>query len=232
MKVFYSVGALLLSFAGAPTWAQELGRVISSQAVVQQVAVPRQVCSEQLVEVQSQKSGAGAVLGAVAGGAIGNAVGKGSGNAAATVIGVLGGAVLGDRIEGAPPPQMQSLRSCSQQTAYENRTVGYNVVYEYAGRQYSTQMANDPGPSVAVQVSPVGAAAPAPTYPAPAQVLQQSYVVPSVVESRVIYQPYFTRPHVVSPYYARPYVLPPVVQLNIGREGHGGRSRDGHHHWR
>lgn len=29
------------------------------------------------------------------------------------------------------PPQ------CSTQTIYENRTVGYSVVYEYAGKQYT-----------------------------------------------------------------------------------------------
>jgi uncharacterized protein YcfJ len=217
MKLQYCTCALMLGLLSAQAGAQELGRVISSQPVIQQVAVPRQVCTDQLVEVAPPKSGAGAVLGAVAGGAIGNAVGRGSGNAAATVIGVLGGAVLGDRIEGSPPGQLQNVRSCHQQAAFENRTVGYNVVYEYAGRQYATQMANDPGPTVAVQVSPVGSASPAPGYTAQAPVLQQSYGVPQVVESRIIYQPYYTRP----------YVLPPV-QFRFGR----GDDWGGHHHWR
>jgi hypothetical protein len=40
----------------------------------------------------------------------------------------------------------------------ENRVVAYNVVYEYAGRQYSTQMPQDPGRWVPVSVRPVSAA--------------------------------------------------------------------------
>ena len=66
----------LLAFAGAslalsalPVQAQDVARVISSVAVIQQVAVPRQVCSTQQVMVEHPRSGAGALLGAVAGGA-------------------------------------------------------------------------------------------------------------------------------------------------------------------
>ena len=59
--------------------ADEMGRVISSTPVIQQVAVPRQVCTNQPVAVPQQKSGAGAVMGALAGGAMGNAVGDGGG---------------------------------------------------------------------------------------------------------------------------------------------------------
>lgn len=218
MTFIFRTCALLMGVASGQVGAQELGRVISTQPVIQQVAVPRQVCSEQLVEVAAPKSGAGALLGAVAGGAIGNAVGQGSGNAAATVIGVLGGAVLGDRIEGSAAAQLQSVRSCQSQTSFENRTVGYSVVYEYAGRQYSTQMASDPGSSVPVQVSVAGAAGAAVgAAPAMPPIVQQNYALPQVVESRIIYQPY----------YARPRVLPPV-QFHFGRIE--GRGR--HHHWR
>ncbi|MBB6560433.1 outer membrane lipoprotein SlyB [Acidovorax soli] len=44
-------------------------------------------------------SGAGAVIGAVVGGVLGNAVGGGTGRAAATAVGVLGGAVAGNAVE-------------------------------------------------------------------------------------------------------------------------------------
>lgn len=195
--------------------AQELGRVLSTQPIIQQVAVPRQVCSNQQVEVVPQKSGAGAVMGAVAGGAIGNSVGRGAGNAAATVIGVLGGAVLGDRIEGSPSPQVQTVRSCNVQNMYETRTVAYNVVYEYAGRQYSVQLPNDPGPTIALQVTPMGSVAPNVLTQAPVATLPPVYTQPAVIESQVIYQPY----------YPRPYYYPPV-RLNFDY-GYGG-----HRHWR
>ncbi|MFL6694621.1 MAG: glycine zipper 2TM domain-containing protein, partial [Ramlibacter sp.] len=78
--------------------AQEVGRVISTTPVIQQYAVPRQVCSNQQVAVEQPKTGAGGVMGAIAGGAVGNQIGHGGGRAAATVLGVVGGALLGDRI--------------------------------------------------------------------------------------------------------------------------------------
>jgi len=137
--------------------AQEFGRVISSTPIVEQIGVPRQVCNMEQVSVQQPKSGAGALMGAVAGGAMGNAVGDGGGRAVATMIGLMGGAILGDRIEGGSAPQAQNVQRCSTQTFYENRPVAYNVVYEYAGKQYSVQLPQDPGPTIALQVTPVGA---------------------------------------------------------------------------
>lgn len=47
---------------------------------------------------------------------------------------------------------MQNVQQCSTQTFYENRTVAYNVTYEYAGKQYSVQMPQDPGPYVRLQM--------------------------------------------------------------------------------
>ena len=141
------VGAAIAAAALAcvPASAMDvLARVISSTPVVQQVAVPRQVCNNQTVMTQAPKSGAGALMGALAGGAAGNAIGNGGGRAAATLIGLVGGAMIGDNIEG-PNNQLQNVQQCSTQTYYENRASYYNVVYEYQDTQYTTQMANDPG---------------------------------------------------------------------------------------
>ena len=88
---------LLLSVAvisSGPSLAQDFGQVISSTPIIQQVSTPRQVCTTEQVVVQQSKSGAGAVMGAIAGGAMGNAVGGGSGKAAATVLGIVGGAMI------------------------------------------------------------------------------------------------------------------------------------------
>lgn len=150
--------------------AQEQGQVISSIPVIQQVGIPRQVCTNEQVAVQQSKSGAGALMGAIAGGAMGNAVGGGSGKAAATVLGIIGGAAIGDNIEGSPQTQFQNVQRCRTQTFYENRVVAYNVAYEYAGRQYSVQMPYDPGPNIQLQITPVisrshGTAAGSVTYP-------------------------------------------------------------------
>lgn len=142
--------------ASGLTLAQDYGRVISATPIIQQVTTPRQVCTTEQVSVQQPKSGAGALMGAIAGGAIGNSVGGGSGRTAATVLGVVGGAMVGDRIEGSSPNQVQNVQRCETQNFYENRTVAFNVVYEYAGKQYSAQMLNDPGDSIQLRITPVG----------------------------------------------------------------------------
>ena len=144
-KTFSICATAALAALGTGAQAQEItGRVLSSTPVVQQVQVPRQICDNQPVAVQQPKSGAGAAIGAIAGGAMGNAIGGGSGRAAATVLGLVGGAIVGDRVEGGPV-SVQNMQRCTTQTFYENRTVGYNVMYEYAGRQYTAQLPNDPG---------------------------------------------------------------------------------------
>jgi uncharacterized protein YcfJ len=142
-------------------FAQEMGRVLSSTPIIQQVGVPRQVCTTEPMQVAQPKSGAGAALGAIAGGALANAATRGSGQAAATMLGIIGGAVVGDRIEGPATAQVQNMQRCVTQTFYENRTVAYSVVYEYAGKQYAVQMPHDPGSTLQLQVMPVGSAAPA-----------------------------------------------------------------------
>jgi uncharacterized protein YcfJ len=146
--------------------AQEVGRVVSSMPMIQQISVPRQVCTTEQVTTPGNKSGAGALMGAIAGGAMGNAVGGGSGKAAATALGLFGGAIFGDKIEGAPLAKTQDVQRCTTQSFYENRTVGYNVVYEFAGKQYTVQLPNDPGPTIALQVTPVVPGMKPPAYPA------------------------------------------------------------------
>jgi len=200
--------------------AQDVGRVISTTPIIQQVGQPRNVCTTEQVFVQPQKSGAGALLGAIAGGAMGNAIGGGAGTAAATVIGLMGGAIVGDSIEGAPMAHVQNVQRCGVQTFYENRTVAYNVLYEYAGKQYSVQMPNDPGPTIQLSVSPVGfnvQAAPSNT-----PVYSQT-VSPPPPTAIVVSQAY--------PVYERRSYYPPIsMNFGFGSWGGGHGSRGGH--WR
>lgn len=187
---------------------EDLARVVSSTPIVAQVAVPRQVCTEQPVTVRPQTSGAGAVMGAIAGGAMGNAIGDGSGRAAATLIGIVGGALIGDRIEGTGASEVRYVQQCSTQTFYENRTTGYQVVYEYAGRQYSVQMPNDPGTHVRLRITPVGqwnsdgtgGQTPHAVVTQPQVVASTSYVVPQAVPQALPAPAVVHRPaQVVSP---------------------------------
>lgn len=233
------VAASLL--AGNASAADILARVITSTPVVQQVAVPRQVCSSQPVITESHKSGGGALLGAVAGGAVGNALGNGGGRALATVIGLVGGAIVGDRVEGTST-QVQNVQQCSTQTFYENRPSHYNVVYEYGGTQYNVQMAQDPGPNVRLQVTPVGAINPTSQPGLPAQSIQPAqpqtlYQQAPVQAGYVVMQPVYTAPVVVetySSYYGRPYFPRYYARPYYGQVGSSvtfGYDR-GHGHWR
>jgi uncharacterized protein YcfJ len=196
--------------------AQETGRVISSTPIIQQVAVPRQVCNNQQVAVETPRSGAGALMGGIAGGAMGNAVGGGSGRAAATMLGIVGGAILGNSIEAPGQTQLQTVQNCSTQTFYENRNAGYNVVYEYAGKQYTTTMPNDPGATIALQVTPLGGSnIPPVRAPVQQQVISGDYYQPEpvyVAPAPVVVQ--------AVPYY-RP-AIPIGVELNFGYQ-RGGR---------
>jgi len=198
--------------------SQEVGRVISSTPLIQQVNVPRQVCTTETVAVQQQKTGAGALIGAIAGGAMGNAVGGGNGKAAATMLGLMGGAILGDQIEGAPQSQFQNVQRCGVQNFYENRTVAYNVVYEFSGKQYSVQMPNDPGPTIRLQISPVGAN-PAPPPPVIASYQQPIYVQPAQV---------LVMPQAFGGYYNRQY----TPSMGFEFDFHDGDNHRGRRHWR
>jgi uncharacterized protein YcfJ len=211
-----------------------LARVISSTPVVQQIAVPRQVCSQEAVMTQAPPSGAGALMGAIAGGAAGNAVGNGGGRAAATMIGLVGGAMIGDRIEG-PNSQLQNVQQCSTQTFYENRASYFNVVYEYQSTQYTAQMPNDPGLYVRLRVTPVDAMEPAPQA---GQFQAQSYYPPSPVQQQPMYvQPVYVQPAATAPvvypaYYPRSYYTPnypPIgLSLNFGYSRDFGGGHHGH----
>ena len=198
--VIFSAIAAVAAVAGTAQ-AQELGRVLSSTPVVQQVAIPQQVCGNETVYSGNRTSGAGAVMGAIAGGAAGNAIGKGSGRAAATAIGLIGGAVVGNQIEGGQP-QYQSVQRCHTETRYENRTVGYDVQYEYGGRQYSTRTQTDPGGWIPVSVQPA-----ARTYSTDPYTPQGVYSQPGVVTSTYPVQPVYTQPT---------YVTPPVTVIEYG----------------
>ena len=242
----------ILSAVTAVCAAQETARVISSTPVVTQIAVPRQVCSNSQVQVQSQKSGAGGIMGAVAGGAIGNSIGGGDGRAVATLLGILGGAMLGDRIEGGGQTQTQNVQNCSTQTFYENRTTAYNVVYEFNGKQYSVQMPQDPGPTIRLQITPVAASIPAQPvlqYAPQTQFLSPDhsgylpfesaqsvqsvtqYVQPQqVIVQQVLPQIVYVAPPFV---YTRPFYPPVGVNLNLGWSNGGHRHHGhGYRHWR
>lgn len=161
MKFTPTAIVLLASLGATAAQADEWARVVSSTPIMQAVTVQQQVCAPQQVVTAAPRNttGAGAVIGAIAGGAIGNSVGRGNGRAAATGLGIVGGALLGNQIEASgqtPGSQVQTVQQCGVQNVVENRVTGYDVRYEYAGKQYATQMTTDPGTHVRLQIVPVG----------------------------------------------------------------------------
>ncbi len=201
--------ALLSAASPATAQTQEVtGRVISSTPVLVQVPVQTQVCGNMPVAIQQPNSGGGALLGASAGGAIGNALGGGAGKALATAAGVVGGAMVGNSIEANGNAQVVNAPQCGVQTAYQNRTL-FNVVYEYADKQYSVQMPVDPGQTIQLQLGPVQA----PATPLPSNV---TVVTPA-------YYPY-------PGYYPGYYPYAPIG-VSVGVGYWGGRYWGGGRRW-
>ncbi len=208
MKTTVLTAALLAACGLAQ--AQEVGMVLSRTAVYQQVAVPRQNCA-QTITPNAPTSGGGAFTGAIAGGVIGSAIGDGRG--LGTLVGAIGGAMIGDKAESNA--NSQPITTCTTQTVMENRLVGYTVVYEYAGKQYTVQLPQDPGPTIPLQISPAGMQTTQPL--APTTVVTQPQVV--YAQPPVVYAP--------APVYYRPW--PVSTSINLGWGWYGG----GHHrHWR
>ena len=144
----------------------------------------RTVRPGQEVYQESRPSGAGTLLGAIVGGAIGHQFGNSSGGrdrgtAAGAIIGGLIGAdaernsggyvrTSRDVVEVDRVPVSRDVQRCRNTSQYRDEIVGYDVRYNYNGREYTTRLAQDPGPTLTVDVAvrPRGSSnrEPVPTY--------------------------------------------------------------------
>lgn len=153
-----------LPLAGAADF-EDYGHVVRVQPRTEQVNRPRQECKTEYVQVPVQqapqeRSAGGSIVGGIAGALIGNQIGGGTGRTTATAVGAIAGAIAGDRMgnsnaQPSHPPQVteQAVRQCRTVDAWESRTVGYDVTYDYRGRNYTSVMAYDPGQRVKLRVS-------------------------------------------------------------------------------
>jgi uncharacterized protein YcfJ len=182
-----SLGALAVPLAASAESFGDSARVISTRAVHEQIPVAREECwNEQQRGYQERRVtrsdtgasiGAGTVLGAVVGGVIGHQFGGSSGGRdRATAAGAIVGGLVGNQVErdqdGAPErtvevervPVDRNVQRCRTVNEVRDALVGYDVRYEYRGRQFATRLPNDPGPSLAlrVEVRPQGEFQPAP----------------------------------------------------------------------
>ena len=168
---------------------QDNARVVSVNAVNERIPVQREECWNEHRRHYEDRTvtrtdtgapiGAGTVLGAIVGGVAGHQVGRGRGNDVATGVGAVVGGLLGnqvDRNNAEPPSQVtevervpvdRNVQHCRTVQEVRDAIVGYDVRYEYRGRQFSTRMPYDPGRMVPVRVdlAPVVDAPPPPPPP-------------------------------------------------------------------
>ncbi len=143
----------------------DYARVLSSYPVVRYVTVttPVKECWDDVeyYSVRNRQPGrAGkALFGAIVGGVIGHQIGSGRGNDAATIAGSLIGAAVGSN-SGRHDARVidnqysRPVRRCSTnyQEHQEERIDGYDVIYTYHGRKYSTRTPFDPGKKLKIRV--------------------------------------------------------------------------------
>ncbi len=155
---------------------QDYARVKNVTPEYQRVNTPRQECSNEYIRdtgydgygrdrSSTDRSYTGTVVGGVAGALLGSRFGKGKGSTAATAVGAIAGAVIGDKVQGNGglfasnddrhdhDSRGREVQRCRTVDHFENRLTGYRVAYEYAGRDYTTVMQNQPGRQIPVQVS-------------------------------------------------------------------------------
>lgn len=152
------VGALPLAQAAD---FEDFGRVVRTTPQVEQVNRPRQECRTERVMVQQpqqQRSAGGSIIGGIAGALVGSQIGGGTGRTAATAAGAIAGALTGDRIDnngynGGGGMQEQNVQQCRTVDHWESRNNGYEVTYDYRGRNYTSIMSYDPGQRVRLRVS-------------------------------------------------------------------------------
>ncbi|HKX40965.1 MAG TPA: glycine zipper 2TM domain-containing protein [Burkholderiaceae bacterium] len=222
-------GALFAALAGGALASQaaEFGTVVSSTPVTVPMTVSQRVCDTERQVVPAQQTGAGAVVGMIAGGLLGNTVGGGSGRALATGVGAVTGAIVGNQIEAntaAANGTEVPVQRCRIVNTTQQRTVGYDVMYEYHGQRYSTRMSYDPGARVEIDPKPRDAGTPVPLAQA-APDASYSTSPPVYTEPAPVYAPapvYVTPYPVYAPVYAYPY---PAVSIGFGYYGGGYHRR-------
>jgi uncharacterized protein YcfJ len=153
-----------MASAGAADF-EDYGRVVRVSPRTEQISRPRQECKTDYVQVpvaqpQQERSAGGAIVGGIIGGVLGNQVGGGTGRSVATAAGAIAGAIAGDRADNGNRQQQQptqvaeqAVRSCRTVNVMETRTVGYDVTYDFRGRNYTSVMSYDPGQRVKLRVT-------------------------------------------------------------------------------
>lgn len=148
-----------------------VGRGSGRDAATAAGAIAGAIVGDRVANPDSERSMTGSVVGGAAGGLLGAQVGKGNGRTAAAAAGAIAGAVAGDHIDNRQVMATAPTQSCRTVETIRETVRGYTVVYHYNGRDVTTTLPYDPGPTVRVGVGVIGsdniALAPAAPIPAP-----------------------------------------------------------------
>lgn len=177
-----SVMAPIIGGVAGALLGSTVGRGSGRDAATAAGAIAGAIVGDRVANPDSDRSMAGSVVGGAAGGLLGAQVGQGNGRTAAAAAGAIAGAVAGDRVDNQPVAEAPIQRCRTVETIRET-TRGYTVVYHYNGRDITTTLPYDPGPTVRVGVGVIGSdnvavAPPAYAVPAPRHPGQGRYAVP------------------------------------------------------
>jgi uncharacterized protein YcfJ len=157
---------LLLTALAAPVFAidyTDSAPVVSSVPVYQTVNEPQQQCwTESVTSYEERRSPGGAILGGLTGGLLGNTIGRGNGRVASTAVGAVIGALVGDHIanrDNSAVAVIRPIQRCQTVESYRQVLTGYQVTYNYNGRNTTVVLPYDPGPRVPIEVGATGSAA-------------------------------------------------------------------------
>ena len=160
---------LLLSALAAPAFASDYmdsASVVASLPMYQTVNEPQQQCwTESITSYEEHRSPGGVILGGLTGGLLGNTIGRGNGRVASTAVGAVIGALVGDQIanrEHNAVAVTRPVQRCQIVQNYRQVLTGYQVTYNYNGRNTTIVLPYDPGPRVPIEVGVTGIATQAP----------------------------------------------------------------------
>lgn len=159
------VFAALFSAIAAPAFAADYtdtAEVISTVPIYGSVNEPRQQCWTETVTTyqDAPRSYGRTVLGGITGGLLGSTIGDGNGRIAASAVGAAIGALIGnnaDERNASQVPVPQQVQRCQTVNNQKHGITGYQVTYNYNGRNATVVLPYDPGPRVNVGISVAGA---------------------------------------------------------------------------
>jgi uncharacterized protein YcfJ len=168
-RITVMTAALITALPAFASDYTDTARVVSSTPIIERVREPRTECTPETYPPQNapqvERSVIAPIIGGVAGALLGSTVGRGNGRTAATAAGAIAGAIVGDHVGNQPVIAAAPAERCRAVETMRETVRGYTVVYQFNGRDITTTMAYDPGPTVRVGVTALdgaGVAAAAP----------------------------------------------------------------------